>query len=314
MSFTSDMTKLLKTAIRPKRRISTVLIMHSFLCTLAGVILLWLFSYSSSFELLQNLKSRTRSSQRFSSFVFAFLWIACFLATKYKKVELLAVATGLFCAIVTVVFPLEDLDAIRQTLRDGGLRDLRLVACGEVLSYIGALTGYLAIACAPKPPASLKRRASTTSITSGQRIETWYSPAKFRPILTALATILCITGCALLWTSDACQYTGLRTNYYRAAIFSMADISIVVTFVFTLSYWTTEHAYIWLAAVLTGAYGIPLLNNYYNIADGLEHDEDQGRFANGTSTQVAVGSWMLFSTHVVVLICCILLSQAPKHR
>ena len=48
------------------------------------------------------------------------------------RVELLAAAIGLFCAIVTVAFPLEDLDALRQTLKEGGVAELRVLVIGEM--------------------------------------------------------------------------------------------------------------------------------------------------------------------------------------
>ena len=50
--------------------------------------------------------------------------------------------------------------------------------------------------------------------------------------LTATALALCVTGCALLWSSDASKYDNTHQNRARSAIFGMADISIVVTFIF----------------------------------------------------------------------------------
>ena len=49
---------------------------------------------------------------------------------------------------------------------------------------------------------------------------------------------------------------------------------------------TGDQGFVWLAAVLTGTYGIPLLYNLYNIINDIRDDIDRQRLSEQTDEQV----------------------------
>lgn len=106
---------------------------------------------------------------------------------------------------------------------------------GEILSYCGAITGYFAIVFEPKRRMTKKKQKTLFTKKSPIRINSKDNYARAVMFLTLLIICLCISGCAVLWSSDASKYTGISKNPYREAIFSMADITIVVTTVFVVS-------------------------------------------------------------------------------
>lgn len=57
---------------------------------------------------------------------------------------------------------------------------------------------------------------------------------------------------------------------------------------------TGDHAYVWLASVLTGAYGFPMLYRFYNIYDQLRDDESKGFLIPKTTLQVMCDMFFLF--------------------
>ncbi|EGD81950.1 hypothetical protein PTSG_02635 [Salpingoeca rosetta] len=78
-----------------------------------------------------------------------------------------------------------------------------------------------------------------------------------------------------------------------------------------MNYLTGDGTYVWLAAVLTGTYGIPLLYNFYNIVDQLQEDVKNKFLKPNTVMQVSSGSWLLFFTHAAVLLSCVWLARRP---
>lgn len=218
---------------------------------LVGCALMW--NYSNAASDVYALPTMTRSSLRYNTCYFFFIWLSSCFTAYLQRASLLAITAGLFAAILTFSFSLTNIDNIRILLNSpfitGNRHDeLMKISAGVIIAYVGSGLAFIAsvLVFDPNRDGGLPMRSK---------------------LLMALIVLFAFIGCICIWQSqDVAAYAPTR-----AVFFDSTCCTIAVVIIFMIGVFGNVVLLQMIAATLSAFYNLSILDVYLQVpTDGLK--------------------------------------------
>lgn len=224
---------------------------------LVGCSLMWNYSYVD--DTLYILPTMTRSSLRYNTCYFFFIFLSSCFTAYLQRASLLAITSGLFAAILTFSFSLTNIDNIRiiLDLQKGDRHDeLMKLSAGVIIAYIGSGLAFIASVLVFDP-----HREGNSVFQS--------KPAS---ALMVLIVLFAFMGSICIWQSQDIAF-GTPTRF---VFFDSTCCTIAVVIIFMIGVFGNVVLLQMIAATLSAFYNLSILDVYLQVpSDGLkEKDTD----------------------------------------
>lgn len=257
--------------------LSAVLLALSFVLTTIGSALMWHFSYTDEFDsflaiLTGQAPVATVSARsfRYDICYFFFIWISSVVTCYFQRPNLMAITAGLLAAIITFNFSFDRMDAVRCLISGSGLNpildktvdpirpELKKLAAGAVLAYVGAGLSFIASVLAFRPksqePKPLLVKASV-----------------------AFVVLFAFIGCVCIWQSSSTDLlVGLAFNPLRAGLFEATECTTAVGIIFLVGIFCSIDHVMYFAAAISAFYNLSIIDVYLLNEDDVKKDAGAG--------------------------------------